>query len=246
VGSEMCIRDRWYWCNVFMERYSSAVESKSRKDYLEMTKHWLEGGPRPEVFSQAQTLIGAPGFRIRGSASYASAVYSGVFCLLALRNARDWRRAEEIRLQELQDHHIFPQAYLNRHGISAKGAVNTIANRTLISDETNGKISGKAPADYLADQGIFPSGPRLDLLEPHFINELAIVLMQSAVELLPKDQAGELYQRFLSMREAAIVSEIRRACGITEAKDSAPIDQEADVVAADLRDMESPESVGVS
>ena len=31
---------RWYWCNVFMERYSSAVESKSRKDYLEMTRHW--------------------------------------------------------------------------------------------------------------------------------------------------------------------------------------------------------------
>ena len=31
---------RWYWCNVFMERYSSAIESKSRKDYLEITKHW--------------------------------------------------------------------------------------------------------------------------------------------------------------------------------------------------------------
>ena len=95
-----------------MERYSSAVESKSRKDYLEMTRHWLEGGPDPEIFREAQNWIGAPGFRIRSSASYASAVYSGVFCLLALHNARDWRRGEDIRLQELQDHHIFPQAYL--------------------------------------------------------------------------------------------------------------------------------------
>ena len=37
---------RWYWCNVFLERYSSAVESKSRKDYLEMTRYWFEDGPR--------------------------------------------------------------------------------------------------------------------------------------------------------------------------------------------------------
>ena len=130
---------RWYWCNVFMERYSSAVESKSRKDYLEMTRHWFDGGPEPDVFSEAAELIGAPGFRIRGSASYASAVYSGVFCLLALRSARDWRRGEDIQLQELQDHHIFPQAYLKRHEITKRVDVNTIANRTLISDETNGR-----------------------------------------------------------------------------------------------------------
>jgi hypothetical protein len=85
-----------YWCNVFMERYSSAVESKSRKDYLEMTRHWFDGEPEPDVFREAHNWIGAPGFRIRGSASFASAVYSGMFCVLALRNARDWRRGEDI------------------------------------------------------------------------------------------------------------------------------------------------------
>jgi hypothetical protein len=120
---------RWYWCNVFMERYSSAVESKSCKDYSEMTRHWFERGPEPNVFRDARTYIGAPGFHIRGSASYASAVYSSVFCLLALRSAWDWRRGEDIRLQELQDHHIFPQAYLKRHGITKRVDVNTIANR---------------------------------------------------------------------------------------------------------------------
>jgi len=231
---------RWYWCNVFMERYSSAIESKSRKDYLEMTRHWSEGGPPPEVFSQAQTWIGAPGFRIRGSASFASAVYSGVFCLLALRNARDWRRGESIRLQELQDHHVFPQAFLKRHGLSAKAAVNTIANRTLISDETNGKISGKAPSDYLADLDIFPSGRRLDLLQPHFIDEAAMGVMQEAAERLANDQAFALYERFIKMREAAMISEIRRVCGIEESKDVAAPDREADEVAADLQEVRQP------
>lgn len=60
-----------------------------------MTRHWFEDGPEPEVFREAADGIGAPGFRIRDSASYASARYSGAFCLLALRNARDWRRAGE-------------------------------------------------------------------------------------------------------------------------------------------------------
>ncbi len=225
---------RWYWCNVFMERYSSAVESKSRKDYLEMTRHWLEGGPEPEVFREAQNWIGAPGFRIRGSASYASAVYSGVFCLLALRNARDWRRGEDIRLQELQDHHIFPQAYLRRHGVTRRVDVNTIANRTLISDETNGRIKDKAPADYTVDPEVFPSGARQDLLGPHFIDEVTLPLVSSAREDTANDDVADIYNRFLQAREAAMIEEVRRACGIT-ALSGAADDSEPDEVAGDIK-----------
>ena len=133
-----------------------------------MTRHWFDDGPEPEVFSDAQNWIGSPGFRVRGSASYASAVYSGIFCLLALRQARDWRRGEDIRLQELQDHHIFPKAFLKRHSVSKPATQNTIVNRTLISDETNGRIKDKAPADYVRDVDIFSAGARIDLLEPSF------------------------------------------------------------------------------
>jgi hypothetical protein len=205
---------RWYWCNVFLERYSSAVESKSRKDYQEMTGHWFDNGPEPEVFRDAQNWIGSPGFRVRDSASYASAVYSGIFCLLALRSARDWRRGEDIRLQELQDHHIFPRAYLKRHGITKRVDVNTIANRTLISDETNGKIKDKAPADYISDADIFPAGAQHELLEPHFLGEPLVGLLVDAAEGLPNENAAELYERFLRGRQAALIEEIRRACGI--------------------------------
>jgi hypothetical protein len=224
----------WYWCNVFLERYSSAVESKSRKDYLEMTRHWFEKGPEPEVFGEAQNWIGAPGFRIRSSASYASAVYSGAFCLLALRHAQDWRRGEDIRLQELQDHHIFPQAFLRRHEITKRVDVNSIANRTLISNETNGKIKDKAPADYLRDGDIFPSGARSDLLGPHFVDEATLPLLLSAVEDLPNDEASDLYGRFLRAREAAMIEEIRRACGITLVMDDVVEDTSADEVAEDV------------
>jgi hypothetical protein len=226
---------RWYWCNVFMERYSSAVESKSRKDYLEMTQHWFDGGPEPELFREAQNWIGAPGFRIRTSASYASAVYSGIFCLLALRNARDWRRREDIQLQALHDHHMFPQAYLRRHGITKSATVNTIANRTLISDETNRKISDKAPADYLIDTDIFPSPDRWELLGPHFVDTTTRPLLQSATEQLSNQDAGAIYDRFVQAREATIIEEIRRACGVTPISARIAEDAEADDVAADIQ-----------
>ncbi len=231
---------RWYWCNVFMERYSSAVESKSRKDYLEMSRYWFEDGPEPEFFREAADLIGAPGFRIRDSASYASARYSGVFCLLALRNARDWRRGEDIRLQELQDHHIFPKAFLKRHEIIKRVDVNTIANRTLISDETNGKIKDKAPADYIRDKEIFPSGEQPELLEPHFIDGSTAPILEAAVEELPDEQVAELYQRFVQGRQAGIIEEIRRVCGITPAPSGAVGEHEEDEAAADIEDGTEP------
>lgn len=225
---------RWYWCNVFLERYSSAVESKSRKDYAEMMRHWFEGAAEPAVFRDAENLIGTPGFRIRGSASYASAVYSGVFCLLAIRNARDWRRGESIQLQELQDHHIFPQAYLKRHNVGRRVDVNTIANRTLISNETNAKLRDKAPADYLNDQDTFAPDKRDLLLLPHFIDDATLPFLLGAIEELPDAHAAELYEQFIKAREAAMIREIRRACGIASvrtvtADDSTPDDLAADV-----------------
>lgn len=226
---------RWYWCNVFMERYSSAVESKSRKDYLEMTRHWLEDGPEPEVFRMARDLIGAPGFRIRDSASYASARYSGAFCLLALRNARDWRRGEDIRLQELQDHHIFPKAFLKRHGIDKRIEVNTIANRTLISDETNRKIKDKAPAEYVVDHEVFPAGARTELLGPHFIDDDTLALMGAASEDLSDHEVADLYARFADARQTAIIAEIRLVCGVTATPGLATIDDEPEEAAADVR-----------
>lgn len=232
---------RWYWCNVFLERYSSAVESKSRKDYLEMTRHWFEDGPPPEVFREAEDLIGAPGFRIRDSASHASARYSGVFCLLALRNARDWRRGEDIRLQELQDHHIFPKAYLKRHEITKRVDVNTIANRTLISNETNGKIKDKAPGDYISSDDIFPSGASGDLLEPHFIDERTLRIIEAAGDDTSNEDLADLYQRFVEARQAAMIDEIRRACGIAALPGAAgdrvadePDEAAADIIAGDV------------
>jgi len=205
---------RWYWCNVFIERYSSAVESKSRKDYTEMLEYWQKGSPEPSVFTEAKALIGSSSYTIRDSATTGSAVYSGVFCLLALRNARDWRRGEIIQLQDLQDHHIFPRGFLQQRGFTKRVEINTIVNRTLISDETNNKIKAKSPAEYLQSEDIFPAGPNLELLQPHFIGPDALETLHAAKEDLGPAGLREVYEKFLSIREAAIIAEIRRVTGV--------------------------------
>ncbi len=205
---------RWYWCNVFLERYSSAVESKSRKDYSEMVPHWTTGGTEPSVFSEAQVRIGSSNYSIRGSTRQGSSVYSGVFCMLALQGARDWLRGESIQLQTLQDHHIFPRSYLKKHGIANGDAVNSVVNRTLISDETNGKIKDKAPAEYLRSIDIFPSGPLPALLLPHFVTSEVRSAMEEAQEKLSPPDVTYIYEEFCREREAAIIAEIRMLCGV--------------------------------
>jgi hypothetical protein len=205
---------RWYWCNVFMERYSSAVETKSRKDYAEMLAYWTDGKAEPDLFKDAKARIGAPGYSIRDARTTGSAIYLGVFCLLALRNARDWRRGENIQLQDLQDHHIFPRAFLVRHSIGKQAEINSIVNRTLISDETNNKIKASAPADYVASQDIFPSGPDEGLLLPHFVDMAALEILKSTTETLTEEVAALKYEEFRKAREGAIVAEIRKACGV--------------------------------
>ncbi len=211
---------RWYWCSVFLERYSSAVESKSRKDYHELVAYWLDNSkPEPALFAEAHSRIGAYGYQVRDSLSYASSIYSGIFCLLALCQARDWSQGLSIALHTLQDHHIFPLAYLKRKGIVNRNAVNTIVNRTLISDVTNGMIKDKAPAAYLTSSTIFPVPNVEPILEPHFINTDALTAMQMAEESTIDTDLVKIYDEFLAAREAAIVKEIRRVCGVVNSSD---------------------------
>ena len=74
---------------------------------------------------------------------------------LVLRNgARDFHKAEpltptSIATYGVDDHHIFPQAYLASRGLST--SVNAAFNRTLIDASTNRRIGARAPSDYLAE-----------------------------------------------------------------------------------------------
>jgi hypothetical protein len=208
---------RWYWCSVFLERYSSSVDTRARRDYQDLTTLWSGGTSVPEVFAQADARIGSYGYTIRQSESSSSSIYSGVFCILALNKAEDWKFGEAIALHELNDHHIFPQSYLQKRGLEGKknqSMRNTILNRTLISEETNQLIKAKAPRAYLHSNEVFPKGYQ-GRIEPHFITENAIMAMENAKEESDSTEVLAAFETFCVAREKAVIAEIRIRCGVT-------------------------------
>lgn len=201
---------RWYWSAVFLERYSSAVETVTRKDYVDLTTKWgLKGEVaedfEPEAFRLARRTFAPTTYSIRDSATQTSSIYRGVLCMLAINGAKDWRRLEALQLQELEDHHVFPRAYLRRHKVRL--STNTIVNRTLISDETNRRITDKATAEYLASADIFPKGH--GVLTAHFIDADGLAAMKEAEEGISPEAAQGAYARFLHAREAVILDRLR-------------------------------------
>ena len=124
--------------------------------------------------------------------------------LIALEGAKDFRMDISIELSLLDDHHIFPQAYLKSIKDQymkpkySKDAINCILNRTLISSETNKYISSSKPSEYA--HKIIPLNEKESILQSHFINKDAIEKMESN---------SDEFEAFIELREKEILSRLR-------------------------------------
>lgn len=129
-----------------------------------------------------------------------SAIYRGIMNLIALNQARDFLKGDAIEFHNLEDHHIFPQAFLRRQGFGDKDKykINTILNRTLISDETNRKISATSPKEYLK----WIPGDLEKVLKPHFIDSECIDAMRE-----------NNYEKFLERRRELIINKVLELIG---------------------------------
>jgi hypothetical protein len=135
----------------------------------------------------------------------ASPIYKGVICLIlsTTPKALDFHTAGEItevlvRSGKVEDHHLFPKSFLkNQLGITVRELVNCVLNRTLIHDETNRSIAGRAPSEYLND--ICQEFDVDSVLKSHLI-------ATGPDSPLRRDE----FQDFLEDREARILAEIAR------------------------------------
>ncbi len=192
---------RWYWASVFRERYAGTVESTIYRDYQDMLAAF-GGGETPAAIRDARiSIVESQQFSLM-DVSRVNAAYKSVMCLVALRGARDFRTGDSIEFHELDDHHIFPKAYL-REATQSDGSkypqslINCVLNRTLISSSTNRKINRSDPAKYLED--VVPAKRVKEIMESHFINADALAAMRA-----------NDFEAFLLHRDAAIVEDIRR------------------------------------
>lgn len=186
--------DIWYWTSIFSERFDSAVDTKSYDDISDVQK-WIESGETPnwiKNFKAENVDLTA--------ADQRSAVYRGVMSLVALRGAQDFCKGIGITLEQCDDDHIFPHSKYKKYE-----TVNTIVNRTLISEESNREIKrAKRPPEYLPIFLEKHGGSENSLrktLDTHFINAEALVAM--------RDEREGAFENFIEARRKAIVQEIK-------------------------------------
>ncbi len=193
---------RWYWASVFRERYAGAVESLIYRDYQDFLKSMEDPDFEGEALQEARiNIIENRAFSLKGI-SRLNSIYRGVICLIALRGAKDFRADDSIQFHTLEDHHIFPVAFLkNARGADGKpypnDRINCVVNRTLIADQTNRLISRRSPSQYLAD--VIPADRAKAILSSHFIESAAQAAMQ-------RDD----FEAFLNARERILITEIIR------------------------------------
>lgn len=210
VGAQREKLNRWFWCAVFGQVYESAPNSKSAKDVVEILA-WFAGGELPESIATFKFDPRA----LRDVTPRQRSIYRGVICLMlgAGTGARDFYKHSVITGQMMteegiDDHHIFPAAYLERRGVTSPRLRDCVLNRTLIDRNTNQLISDRAPSDYLAEMQKTPDFPFKAVLSSH---------------TLPTDSDSPLldddYEGFLTWRQTRLWQEIQRVTGITTAAD---------------------------
>jgi hypothetical protein len=193
---------------VFGQTYQSAPNSRAAKDFAEL-RAWIAGGDECEAVSQfrfdASTL--------RDVTPRQAALYNGAICLVLSTAPRDFHTREVIsgkliRDEGIDDHHLFPAKYLERHAPAATViARNCVLNRTLIDRTTNQMIQDQAPSNYLAKIRHTKGFPFESLLESHW---------------LPSEETGPLmtddFDGFLSWRQDRFAKEIGRVTGAKSAR----------------------------
>ena len=202
---------RWYWCAVFGQVFENAANTRAAKDMAE-TIRWFEGGAMPDTVSDLKFDPQS----LRDATPTQRAVYRGVIGLILSQNPRDLHTSDHITTALIErdgidDHHIFPSAYLAKLGVPER-LRNCVLNRTLIGKITNQRISDHAPSIYLSDiQGTF---------DRHDLN--ADLLRQLLSQhLIPVDATAPLWHDdftgFLLQRQEMIWACIQQVTGATSA-----------------------------
>lgn len=193
---------RWYWCSVFGQRYESNPTSQTITDHREL-KRWFEGGELPESIRDFQFQAD----RLKSTTIRQRAVYRGVLCLILRQGPKDFHSTQQLtagvmQQSQVDDHHIFPDAYLKSTTELPQQEIDAIVNRTLIDRETNQRIGKNPPSKYLnyiAAEWNHPA--RLDdVLASHLLptgNESS--LRSDDFETFRKDRAAQLYQHIVAV-----------------------------------------------
>jgi hypothetical protein len=207
---------RWFWSSGFSQAYDRAANTQAARDYSEL-RAWFADGPAPTTVEE----FSFDPRRLREITPKQQSVYKALMALVLCHGAADFHHGHtltpaSIAAQSVDDHHLFPKAYLNPSDADpafAPQLVDSILNRTLIDADTNKRIGKRPPHEYLAEireeLEAADSGLYEQVLSSH-------LLPSGADSALHNDD----FEAFLTWREARLAEEIAALCGV----DLAPAD----------------------
>ena len=191
---------KWYWASIFTNRYSSSGESTTAKDFMSLKKWFTDDEAVPNMIEEF--INGFKSIDLRNDNPKGSAIYNAIFNLLVINEARDWSSFELPEYSELDDHHIVSYSVFKEEGGKA---INSILNRTPISDTTNQHIiSNKMPHDYIQEMlDNNESNQVYQVFESHLISRQAVDI------LLRKPFTKADFDEFLEERKRSIFEAIQ-------------------------------------
>lgn len=192
---------RWFWCSAFSGAYENAPNTVTEQDVVAL-RRWLDGGDPPSVV----TGFSFDADRWRATSYRNRALYRSTIALMMRGAPLDFHEGRRLTKaiidgESVDDHHIFPRAYLEESGQS--GPVDSVLNHTLIDKITNVRIGKKAPSVYIHEMVT-------ELGDDHAEQILAS-------HGLPATADGPLrsddFQRFLTWRMERLASELEAVTG---------------------------------
>jgi hypothetical protein len=209
----------WFWCSGISASYDRAANTQAARDYSEL-KRWIEGGDPPltvEEFSFEPS-------RMREITPKQQSVYKALMALIIQHGARDFHHGQiltqdSIQAQSVDDHHIFPRAYLNPtkdEPAYPVQLVDCILNRTMIDASTNRRIGKRPPGQYVGEIRDELEAAKADA----FDQVLASHLLPTGVD---SPLARSNFEAFLEWREERIAEAISEATGMPIGSQAQPV-----------------------
>ena len=192
----------WYWASIFTGQYSASSETTAARDIQALRKWYADEDAEPQAVAEFRSL--APRLDLTGETKKGSAQFRAIFNLAVIAGARDFNTGAVPMTSELNDHHIVPKSWGAKNLPKGGMSIDTILNRTPLTDHTNQHVIGASlPNVYLAKL-ISDNGREVaeSILHSHFISP-------AALDILLRDPFGpDDFNAFVRERQRTIIATI--------------------------------------
>lgn len=131
---------KWYFANLLQQGAKQAGNYRVAQATRELW-NWHKSGKTPEIPTVQMSTNDILNF------SKSDNRYKALHALLRHRIGQDLWTSERLDYNNVEDHHLFPAAIHKRNGVPKK-LLDSIANRILVSRDTNRNLGDRLPGDY--------------------------------------------------------------------------------------------------